>query len=419
MEGSESGAAGRAGGPVAARRIALVCDWFLPRAGGIELHLRDLAQRLAANGREVCVVTPTPGDDVVDGIRVHRVPGPRVPGLGFVYTRPSITAIGDVLARERVDVAHCHVSIVSPAALGGAYEAQRRGIAGVLTFHSIVPRTDMLMRAVRIATGAGRWPVVFSAVSDLVARAARPIAGGAPIEILRNGIDPDWWRAHPATPGRETTAEAGPRRIELVSVMRLNAKKRPFVLVELMRSLAKTLPGDRTVRLRIAGDGPLWMGIDEAIRREGLAERVELLGQLSREDVRALLAASDAFVLPSPRESFGLAAMEARCAGLPVVAMAQSGVAEFIRHGTEGLLARSDREWISAVARLVSDDALRDRMTAHNREAAPDWDWDRAVDQHLTLYERAVTLAAARGGASDRPRPVSRALHIQSPPPGS
>src|SRR4029077_7514267 len=99
---------------------ALVCDWYHPRIGGIERHLQDLAATLVAARPEGFVITPTPGDDGVDGIRVRRISAPRAPRFGFLVTPAGVRAVGDALVYERVDVAHCHVSIVSPAAMGGA-----------------------------------------------------------------------------------------------------------------------------------------------------------------------------------------------------------------------------------------------------------------------------------------------------------
>ena len=128
-------------------KVALVCDWYHPRVGGIELHLQDLAARLTAAGHDVVVITPTPGAAEFSGVRVRRVAAARVPRFGFIYTAAGVRAVGEALAEEQVDVAHCHVSIVSPAALGGASQAVRRRIPTVVTFHSIVPQTHLLARA--------------------------------------------------------------------------------------------------------------------------------------------------------------------------------------------------------------------------------------------------------------------------------
>jgi len=363
-------------------KIALVCDWFHPRVGGIELHLNDLAHRLRAAGHDVHVVTPTPGDAVVDGTPVHRIDAPRVPRFGFVYTPGALAKIGATLARESFDVAHCHVSIVAPAAMGGAYQARRLGLLTVLTFHSIVPKTRLLARGVDLALRTSRWRAVFSAVSARVARDVAPLAGKRPVVVLPNGIDAAWWRA--------PRAPRDPSVLELVTVMRLNPKKRPLALVPLMRQLERLMPEGPRARLSVAGDGPQRGKLERAIARHGLGDRVRVLGRLDRSQIRDLLARSDVFVLPTVRESFGLAALEARCAGLPVVARAESGVAELIEPRVEGLLGRSDADLALQVALLARDTDLRLSIASHNRSTLPPVDWATVVAQHERLYDEAI-----------------------------
>jgi glycosyltransferase involved in cell wall biosynthesis len=364
-------------------RVALVCDWYHPRIGGIERHLHDLAASLTAADHEVVIITPTPGADSVDGIRVRRIAAPRAPRFGFLVTPAGVRAVGDAVAEERVDVAHCHVSIVSPAALGGAAQAVRRRVPTVVTFHSVVPQTHLLARAARLALGTAKWPARFAAVSARVAREVQTIAPSE-ITILPNGIDVNAWRVEPAARNDDT--------VRLISIMRLNAKKRPLKLVDLMRALNVRLPRDRSVHLRIVGDGPERARLQRAIARHGLRPQIELVGHRPQSDIRDLLASSDVFVLPTLRESFGIAALEARCAGLPVAAMSASGVAEFIAHGREGLLADSDVQLASHVARLVCDPELRAAIGEHNRRTSPPFDWARTLDAHLGIYREAIAL---------------------------
>lgn len=162
-----------------------------------------------------------------------------------------------------------------------------------------------------------------------------------------------------------------------------------------MRRVNELLQGGERVRLRIVGDGPQRAPLERAIDRYRLREQVELLGARTREQVRDLLSESDIFVLPSTRESFGLAALEARCAGVPVVAMAGSGVAEIIRHGEEGLLAHSNAELAAHVAELSNDAERRLAMAYHNRQTTPPFDWPRLVEAHVALYRDAIALRAS------------------------
>jgi glycosyltransferase involved in cell wall biosynthesis len=368
-------------------KVALVCDWYRPRIGGIELHLESLAQHLTRAGHDVVVITPTPGAAIVDDVRVHRIDTPLAPHFGFLRSAAGVRAIGRALEQEQVDVAHAHVSIVSPAAIGCAIEAERRGIPSVVTFHSVVPRTDLLAHAMRLAFRTNRWRARFTAVSARVAREVQPAAGGHAVAILPNGIDTAFWQ-----PGADRPTQRRDDAFELLSVMRLNAKKRPHALVDIMVRVRALVGATTPIRLRVVGDGPLRRSLARAIARAKLGDSVELLGRRSRDEIRQLLAVTDAFVLPTIRESFGLAALEARCAGVPVVAMAQSGVAEVIAHTQEGLLGRSDAELAAHLATLIRDPLLRTAIASHNASTPTPFDWPRVVEAHEAVYHDAIAL---------------------------
>jgi glycosyltransferase involved in cell wall biosynthesis len=378
-------------------KIALVCDWYRPRIGGIEQHLEGLAQRLTHAGHDVVVITPTRGDPVVNDVRVHRIDTPLAPHFEFLRSAAGIHAIGDALERERVDVAHSHVSIVSPAAIGGAVEAERRGIPSVVTFHSVVPRTAWLAHAMRVSLRTAEWNARFSAVSTRVAQEIAPAAGGRTVSILPNGVDAAFWRPDATARVLGPTAANGSSTNSIASLalftgMRLNAKKRPLALVDIMSRLVDRLGVGTPVSLRIAGDGPQRDALQRAIDRARLADRIQLLGRCTHEQIRNELHAADVFLLPTIRESFGLAALEARCAGVPVVAMAQSGVAEVIEHGREGLLGRTDAELAELVATLAADRALREAIARHNACTPTTFDWPRVIDAHERIYREAMAL---------------------------
>ena len=91
--------------------------------------------------------------------------------------------------------------------------------------------------------------------------------------------------------------------------MRLSRKKRPERLLRAFAAAARRTGGTPRLRLVVAGDGPDRVTLGRLASALGIAERVALPGQLSREELRALYARADAFVLPSERESFGIAAL--------------------------------------------------------------------------------------------------------------
>jgi glycosyltransferase involved in cell wall biosynthesis len=364
------------------RRIALVCDWYHPRRGGIEAHLDGLATRLVARGHVVHVITSTPGPTDVNGIPVHRLDLPRLPFAEVVFA-PVAWPIQQLLAREKIDIVHSHVSIISPVALAGGLAAHRAGLPSVVTFHSFVPGTPILARLAGALLGAHSWNAMMTAVSRRVIREVEPFAPDAVFSVLPNAIDTAFWTPLDAGDSHET--------VRLVVAGRLQSKKRPLLLLRVLRELKRTAAGEAW-SLTIVGEGPLAGPLRDGVRDLGLDDRVRFAGWLDRDRLRDTLRSSDIFLSTAARESFGLAALEARACGLPVVAVEDSAVSAFITHEVSGLLASTDDGFASATARLVLDSALRNRLRDFNRRTTVPLDWTSALDAHEALYAKAEAM---------------------------
>jgi len=367
-------------------RIALVSDCYVPRLGGIEMQVHDLARHLQAAGHEVVVVTTTAGPDVVDGVRVHRIDAPLLP-FDIPFTRRAFRGVASALESERVDVAHFHGGVVSPLAYKGARDAQRAGIPVVVTLHCIWSYAAPVFWAIDKVTRWGRWPAVLSAVSEVAVQPVRRIAADdATVVVLPNGIENDTWKV--------ATVEHDPSVVTLVSVMRLAPRKRPMHLLRMVKDVRDRTPRSIDVRLVVIGDGPELSQMERFIRENGLTDTVSLVGRRTREEIRDIYARADVFVAPANLESFGIAALEARCAGLPVVAKAQTGIREFVTHEREGLLAASDTDMARELTRIVNDADLRDRIATHNRSTPSPVDWSDVVERNVDAYRMAIDLRA-------------------------
>jgi glycosyltransferase involved in cell wall biosynthesis len=165
----------------------------------------------------------------------------------------------------------------------------------------------------------------------------------------------------------------------------------------------RRLVPDHHVRLVLVGEGRLRRRVERHVRRRGLAPHVRLTGRIERTEVLDELAAASVYVAPAPRESFGIAALDPPCAGLPVVASRRSGVAEFVRDRVDGLLVADDAELAVALAELVRDDALRTRIATHNRRVPPPFDWTDVLATTDELYRVAVD----RSRAATQPAPAA------------
>jgi glycosyltransferase involved in cell wall biosynthesis len=173
--------------------------------------------------------------------------------------------------------------------------------------------------------------------------------------------------------------------------MRIARRKRPLQLLAMFESVRRSV--DRPVELTIIGDGPLRARLEQSVARSGLRDIVTVTGRVEPEQVFEILRRSDLYVAPALLESFGLAALEARCVGLPVVGHAASGLTEFIADRVEGVLCRSDGEMVSRLRELVLDNELRTRISDHNRTAPSTMTWANTMEAHDRTY--ALVRAAA------------------------
>ena len=255
-----------------------------------------------------------------------------------------------------------------------AYDSCRRGIPTAATLHSLWAKAAPLFRAADRLTGWGDWPVAWSAVSDAAAQPLRRLMSGrAEVAIVPNGIDANRWASIHA-PSRSA-------ELRLVSVMRLAARKRPLQLLRVVRDVRRRLPDSVPMRVDIVGDGPERSRLERYLCRHGMREWVRLHGNLSRPEIRAVYRQSDIFVSAATLESFGIAALEARCAGLPVVARSGTGIQDFVTHDRDGLLLPSDREMAAALADLAISPSARATAAAPLRPNAAGCDLERGARQ--------------------------------------
>jgi glycosyltransferase involved in cell wall biosynthesis len=182
--------------------------------------------------------------------------------------------------------------------------------------------------------------------------------------------------------------------------MRLTGKKRPEPLVRLVAALRDALaPAGVRVRLTLAGEGSERPALEALVRRLALDDVVRLPGWRTRAELRTLYHAADVFVLPTREEAFGIAALEARAAGLPVVAWRGTGVADFVRDGVHGLLCASDAEMTDRLAALGREPQQLAALAAHGRADPPAaYDWREVVRRHEAVYAAA---GAVDHGARD------------------
>jgi glycosyltransferase involved in cell wall biosynthesis len=381
-------------------RIVHVTDCYLPRMGGIETQVADLVRHQSAAGHDVHVVTSTTEAADQNG-QVHRI---RAGWIRETMLRSQRTV--QTVGRLRPDVVHCHNSVLSPLAVAVAGGASELGIPTAVTVHSLLPAVGPVLPLSGHVLGVRNLRVAWSAVSEVAARPVRRVVA-AQVDLLPNAVDVGWWRAATSTRRSPTTNE-----VRVVSVGRMAVRKRPLPLLRILAEVRDLVRADLPVRLVLVGDGPQRRQVAQRIRDLGMSDWVDLPGQLPRCEIRDVLAAADLYVAPATLESFGIAALEARAVGLPVVAKDRGGVGEFVTNGTDGILATTDGDMARALARLVESTPLREGIRAHNCAVAPAFGWADALVRTDQLYARSADLVGRSEGLV-RPVPVLTAADLQ------
>ncbi len=382
-------------------RIAHVSDCYLPRVGGIERQIHDLAVRQQEHGHEVQIVTSVAGAPPagLDAIAVHRPPPRTWPRSG---ADPASIRYGWSARGRRhvldsgVDVVHVHASTMSPLAFATAAATTRLGVPTVVTVHSLWAYASPLFRWADRAVRWRQWPVTWSAVSSVAAAPLQRILGpDVPVAVLPNGVHAEAWRT--ASIARD------PNRIVIASVGRLARRKRPRQLLRILRDARDAIPADIQIEAVLAGDGPLAPPMRRYLARHNMTDWVRLVGAACPEDIRRIHAGADFYVAPAVLESFGIAALEARCAGLPVVAYRGTGIADFVLDGVEGLLVADDSQMVERIVELATTPETLGRMRKHNATTDPPISWADTIRLSDALYERAIGPTA-----SSRLEPVER-----------
>ncbi|MEO5981378.1 MAG: glycosyltransferase family 4 protein [Pedococcus sp.] len=370
-------------------KVALLTDCYLPRLGGIEVQTHDLAAQLQARGHEVEVFTATPGTlgerhgvvEVVDDVPVHRM------ALSLPWELP-VNPLAPPEVRRRLrsggfDVAHVHMGVVSPFATDLAGVALGLGLPTAVTWHCLMERSRPVFRLLGHARRWGEQGAALSAVSGVAAASVQAVVGDHEVKVFPNGIDTGRW----SPPEGGLRDHGGP--VEVVASMRFAARKRPLAVLEVAARARDLLPADRQMRLTMFGEGPERRRLEKFVAVHAMGDWVHLPGRVTRDELRRSYWRSHLYLTPARLEAFGIAALEARTAGLPVLARTDTGVGEFVVDGVDGVLGADDGALVAGLVRLVSDVALRHRIAAHNAAVAPSQSWPAVVDLAEAEYRRA------------------------------
>ncbi|MFG1807008.1 glycosyltransferase family 4 protein [Streptomyces sp. NPDC049040] len=375
-------------------RIGIVCPYSWDVPGGVQFHIRDLAEHLIALGHHVSVLAPADDETplppyVVSAGRAVPVPyNGSVARLNFGFL--SAARVRRWLHDGGFDVVHIHEPTSPSLGLLACWAAQGPIVA---TFHTSNPRSRAMIAAYPILQPALEKIRARIAVSEYARRTLVEHLGGDAV-VIPNGVDVDFFAG----------AEPRPQwQGDTIGFMGRIDEPRKGLPV-LMRALPAILAERPQTRLLVAGRGDA----EEAVATlpEQMRGRVEFLGMVSDEDKARLLRSVDLYVAPNTGgESFGIILVEAMSAGAPVLASDLDAFAQVLAQGEAGeLFANEDADALAAAAlRLLADPERRSGLSARGSAHVRRFDWSSVGADILSVYET-VADGAAHVAADERTR---------------
>jgi N-acetyl-alpha-D-glucosaminyl L-malate synthase BshA len=369
-------------------KIGIVC---YPTFGGSGVLATELGKALAQKGHEVHFITyqqPVRLDRFDPHIIYHEVQVPTYPLFDFPpYETALASTMVDVIKNRQLDLLHVHYAIPHASA---AYMAKqilaKEGIhiPVITTLHG----TDITL----VGRDKTYAPVVTFSIneSDAITAVSQNLreetykyfAITKEIEVIRNFVDVNRFSRKGIDAFRKAIAPNGEKL--LLHASNFRKIKRVTDVVRIFANVKKEVPA----KLLFVGDGPERSTAEDLSRELGVCNDILFVGK--QEQMEDILAIADIFLLTSEYESFGLAALEAMAAGVPVISTNAGGLAEINIHEQTGFLSPvGDVATMSNYAlRLLKDEKLLSTFRQRAHQQALQFDINTVIPTYEALYER-------------------------------
>ena len=365
-------------------RIGLVCPYALDVPGGVQNHVRELAETLRGWGHEASVLAPADDDTPLPEYAVSAGRAVPIPFNGsvarLVFGPVSAGRVRRWIREGDFDVLHIHEPASPSVSLLALWAATGPIVA---TFHTATARS----RAMSAASAILRPPMEKISARIAVSEDARSTLvqhlGGEPV-IIPNGVFVD--RFATARPCPQWRGNAG----TLAFLGRLEEPRKGLpVLLEAFPAIASAHPGARLV---VAGGGDVNAG--RASIPAGLREAVSFLGRVDDTAKASLLRSADLYVAPNTGgESFGIVLVEAMAASTPVLASDIAAFRRVLDGGRLGVLfhAGDPTALAEQAVALLADHDRRNRLASAAAEVVRSYDWSTLGQRILDVYETVTT----------------------------
>ncbi len=377
-------------------RIGIVCPYSFEVPGGVQMHVRDLAETLIGLGHTVSVLAPA-DDDVP--LPPYVVPAGRAVPVRYngSVARLSFGPLSAARVRRWInggdfDVVHVHEPLTPSLSLLAVLSVRDEPV--VATFHTAMTRS----RAMHAASGVLQLVLERLTARIAVSALARKVQVehlGGDAWVIPNGVAVARFASAPQLPGWP-----GPGG-SIGFLGRFTEPRKGFPI--LLDAFARLAPQRRDLRLLVAGPGDP-DGVIEHMP-EDIASRITFLGMVSDTDKARMLRSVDVYVASNTGgESFGMILTEAMAAGTPVVASDLDAFRRVLDQGRAGALFPVGNSAVLAdrLADLLDSPAKRADLSAQASEAVAAYDWPVVARRVLEVYHLAVEASPRRAPTGPR-----------------
>lgn len=369
-------------------RIGIVC---YPTFGGSGVLATELGKALAQKGHHVHFITyqqPVRLSGFTPNIYYHEVQVPTYPLFDFPpYETALASTMVDVIKNQKLDLLHVHYAIPHASVAYMAKQILKKegiSIPVITTLHG----TDITL----VGRDKTYAPVVTFSIneSDAITAVSKNLRDETykhfkiekEIEVIVNFVDVSRFNRKPIDAFRKMIAPNDERVIMHASNFR-KLKRIPDV-IRIFKEINNKIPS----RMMLVGDGPERPGAEDLCRELDICDEVKFVGR--QDQMEDILAIADLFLLPSEYESFGLAALEAMAAGVPVITSNAGGLVEINVQGETGYLG--DVGDIKAMGeqalKILTDKDVLNQFKKRAAAHAKKYDISNIIPEYEKLYER-------------------------------
>lgn len=369
--------------------IGIVC---YPTFGGSGVVATELGKALAKEGHRIHFITysqPTRLDFFNENLFYHEVDIRTYPLFEYPpYELALASKMVDVVKHEKLDLLHVHYAIPHASAAYMAKQILRTEgieIPVITTLHG----TDITL----VGKDASYEPVVTFSInaSDGITAVSEDLRKDTyehfnivkEIDVIPNFIDLSRFKKQKKEHFRRAICPEDEKL--LVHTSNFRKVKRVGDVIRVFHNLRKEMPA----KLLLVGDGPERTNIEQLCRELGTCDDIRFLGKL--EAVEEVLSVADLFIMPSEKESFGLAALEAMACEVPVISTNTGGLPELNVHGVTGFMSNvGDIDDMTQNALKILDEKNLNTFKANALKRAKEFDISKVMPLYEQLYERVL-----------------------------